>query len=144
MATTVSTSTYTTTATQIARDILSGYHGQYVFCAIAPTQDYEESYNLILCDSIDTTGNYDTLILYADTFDVIGINVDTDGYYHYTYFSAQMQSWTISRNGLLIYSSLPNTPHLQDGGAYYGFAQTVLIICVCVFVLVDRVLRHVR
>lgn len=144
MSTTVSTSTYTETAVQIARDVLAGYHSSYIFFAVDPIQGYTESYELIMCDTIDSFGNYDSFTLYADTFEVVGINIDSDGYFYYTYFSAQMQSWDISRNGRLFYSSLPSTPHLQDGGAYYGFAQTVLIVCVCIFILVDRVLRHVR
>lgn len=144
MATSVIAGTYTETAVQIARDCLSGYDGAYLFCEIAPFSGFESSYQLILCDEIDYTGNMDVLTLYADTFHIITISFDVDDEVHYTYFSAQMQAWEFARNGAVVYSSLEYMPHLIDGGAYYGYMQSGLIICICIFVLFDRVLRHVR
>lgn len=144
MATSVETSTYSTTVLDVARDILSDYHGSYVFIAVSPVQNYVESYDLIMCDSIDSSGNYDSFTLYADTFHIVGINVDVDGNFYYTYFSAQMQSWVISRQGALMYSSLPYMPHLQTGEVYYSYAQTVILLAVCVFCLFARIFKHVR
>lgn len=49
----------------------------------------------------------------------------------------------VNSQNYLIYGSLQELPHLIEGGTYYAFAQTAIICIICLFVLVDRIFRHV-
>lgn len=44
----------------------------------------------------------------------------------------------------VVYGSMDGLPSLISGGEHYEFAQTFIVLCFFVFLLVDRVFRHVR
>ena len=138
------TATYTDTAVQVARDIVKGYTGEYIFFQTTPFSGYEESYELIMCDRIDMSGNYNFFECYADTFYSVVLNVDADGALKYWYIPSQANVVEISNSaGALFYSSLEYTPQLVEGGEKYGYLQTC-ILCGCVlFYLVGRIFRRV-
>lgn len=46
-------------------------------------------------------------------------------------------------DGYLVYGSAPNMPHLIEGVQNYEYAQTFLLVGICLFVLFDRIFRRV-
>lgn len=47
-------------------------------------------------------------------------------------------------NNYVVFSSMSDTPKLIEGGTYYAFAQTALLCVICLFVLFDRIFKHVH
>lgn len=47
-------------------------------------------------------------------------------------------------NNYAVFSSMSDTPKLIEGGTYYAFAQTAILCVLCLFVLFDRIFKHVH
>lgn len=136
--------TYTDTVVQVARDILTDYTGEYILFQTVPFSGYDQSFELILCDRLDASGNFDFFEAYADTFYSVVLNVDEDGKIHYWYIPSQSAVIEISNSSRsLIYSSLPHTPQLVEGGVKYAFLQSAIMCGCIVFYFLGRIFRRV-
>ena len=161
-------------AVSIARDLLAGYSGDYIFFGYSSSE-----YVLAKCDSISFNGNsfvlpasdwYSIYIdssshsvsvseggsvsgsfggantaggfsgSYSGSFDLTVIDPPV---YHLYYYYDDDGLEVANPNSYIVYSSIKGMPHLIDGGDYYAFAQTAILCCVCLFLLISRIFKHV-
>lgn len=131
---TVYDSNFSSTVTQIARDWLSGYTGEYLFFRAS-----QDEYYLIRGD-ID----FDTLSGSDCRIDLIfsAFNANHGSYYQLETF--ENQTFTLSNpSDCLLYGSDSRYPHLIEGGDVYGFSILCVLTVAFIFSLFDRVFRKI-
>lgn len=144
---------------EVAQDFLQAYRGDYVFCQISNSsyviiynaENLSVSQNRITSDGasvyqIDiTSGNPRDTSRFSGTAGTIGsfsgsmIQQDVIAGFGYQVDSIDILNSVDS----VIWSSSEGLPHLIEGSENYAFAEILLLISCCVFILCDMLFRRV-
>ena len=134
------TSVFDDAAIDFARSWLSGYYYDYALF------HNDDDYCLVLGSSI--RGNRYSYSMSpspsgAFTFIVYQVDDTTGAISYQYYYDITDYDITISST-YTMYSSLPDMPDLVAGGDKYAFAQVCCMVVLMLFLLLDRVFRHIR